>query len=104
MTRSPLRSFRNTLRVALVLALFAPGLAGAEPDGVLNVNTATAEQLEMLPGIGEAKARAILETREARGGFKSVDELLEVRGIGEAALDKIRPHVSVKGRSTLSVQ
>jgi competence protein ComEA len=66
----------------------------------VNINTATAEQLQQLPGIGEAKAQAILEERKSRGGFKSVDELLDVRGIGESALERIRPHVTLDGRSS----
>jgi competence protein ComEA len=66
----------------------------------VNINTATAEQLQQLPGIGEANAQAILEERKSRGGFKSVDELLDVRGIGESALERIRPHVTLDGRSS----
>ena len=46
---------------------------------------------------GQKKAEAILETRKARGGFKSVDELVDVRGIGPAQLEKLRPHLRVSG-------
>ncbi len=87
--------------MALGLALAAaPSLAaetGAPAAGPVNVNTASAEELQRLPGIGEARARAIVEMREQRGGFRSVDELVEVRGIGEAALERLRPHVTVGG-------
>lgn len=92
------------------LLLFSLGLAGSpalaadggDLSGVVNVNTATAEQLMLLPGIGEAKARAILERRKEQGGYKTVDELLEVKGIGAAALDKIRPFVVIQGKTSLS--
>ncbi len=68
-----------------------------EPQpGKINVNTASAEQLESLPGVGPATARAIIEYRRQNGAFHSVDELLEVRGIGPKKLEQIRPYVVVK--------
>lgn len=64
--------------------------------GPLDLNTATAEQLEDLPGIGPATASAILAYRREHGRFRTVDELLEVRGIGEARLAELRPKVRVR--------
>jgi len=58
---------------------------------VVDLNTATATDLETLPGVGPATAAAILSYRDEQGAFSSVDELLEVRGIGEAKLEAIRP-------------
>jgi competence protein ComEA len=63
----------------------------------LNLNTATEDQLELLPGVGPAMAGKILATRKAKGGFKSVDELDDVPGIGAKKLEKIRPLVTVNG-------
>jgi competence ComEA-like helix-hairpin-helix protein len=86
-----------------LLAWAAPGAARAETpptSGVVNINTASLEELQLLPGVGEARARAIVNERKARGGFKSVEELLEVRGIGEANLEKLRPHVVLTGKTT----
>lgn len=67
------------------------------PDGSTKVdlNTASAEELDKLPGIGPATAEAIIRHRETRGRFRSVTELLEVRGIGEAKLEQLRPLVKV---------
>lgn len=106
-----LRTLRQRLgRVAiLALALAAP-LAGptwAEApslQGVLNLNTASQEELALLPGVGESRARAILTLRKQRGGFQKVDELVEVKGIGEAALAKLRPFVKTAGKTTLRVE
>jgi competence protein ComEA len=63
--------------------------------GPLDLNTATLDQLDELPGIGPATAKAIIDEREKRGRFKSVDDLLDVRGIGPAKLDAIRDLVTV---------
>lgn len=61
----------------------------------VNINEASIEELETLPGIGPVKARAIVEYRRKRGGFKKVEELLEVPGIGPKTLEKLRPYVEV---------
>src|SRR5262245_26629017 len=95
---------RGRLRAGVLAAGLALALAGAAAraaDGVVNVNTATAEELARLPGIGEGKARAILELRKERGAFRSIDQLRDVKGIGEAALERIRPHVVIEGKTTL---
>jgi competence ComEA-like helix-hairpin-helix protein len=72
---------------------------GAPPagrvDAAVELNAATAEDLDRLPGIGPVKAAAILATRERLGGFASVDQLTEVRGIGPATVEKLRPYVRV---------
>lgn len=106
------------MRIALMGAavlIAALGLGSAEPlraqeapttterssiSGVVNVNVADAGQLELLPGVGPAKARAILEYRKAKGPFKKVEDLLEVSGIGERALERIRPFVVLEGKTT----
>lgn len=75
--------------LALILTLGICNAAfAAEP---VDVNTATAEQLaEALNGVGESKAEAIIEYREANGPFTHIDELINVRGIGMATVDKNR--------------
>ncbi len=81
---------------ALLVTLALTGLAMAEEMSV-NVNTATAEQLaEALTGIGEAKAEAIVDYREEHGPFQHADELVNVRGIGLATLDRNRERIEVE--------
>jgi len=99
MNRKPI-----TLAALLVGALLAyaaaPGVGVAQDKpGVVNLNTATLDELVALPGIGEKRAQQILDERKARGGFKSVDDLLELRGIGPANLEKLRPYLSISGKS-----
>lgn len=68
---------------------------GAPPAALVDLNTADGAQLETLPEVGPVTAASILAWRDTHGGFTSVDELLEVDGIGEATLAKIAPHVTV---------
>jgi competence protein ComEA len=69
----------------------APGSAG----GLLNINSASATELETLPGIGEVLAATIVEYRDQNGPFASVDDLLDVSGIGPATLEEIRDQVTI---------
>lgn len=63
--------------------------------GTVNINNATETELVALPGIGPSKARAIAEYRQQHGGFQSVDDLRQVKGIGAATLEKLRAHVTL---------
>jgi competence protein ComEA len=72
-----------------------PAAGGAPASGLVNVNTATATELEELPGIGEVLAQRILDHRTANGPFTSVDQLVDVSGIGDAILESIRELVTV---------
>ena len=61
----------------------------------ISINTATSSQLIQLPGIGNAYAQRIIEYRETNGDFTSVDELVNVKGIGERTLEKIKPFIKL---------
>lgn len=69
--------------------------AAGAPAGPVDLNRAGADELDALPGVGPATAAAIVAHREQNGPFASVDDLLDVRGIGPAKLDAIRPLVTV---------
>lgn len=114
-----MRKNGTVLGCGLALAtLISVGVVGAQPakrgartpdaeavapaaEGVVNINTATPEQLMLLPGIGPAKAQAIVEARR-RQPFAAADQILRVRGIGRATLRRLRPYLSVRGETTLS--
>jgi competence protein ComEA len=74
----------------------SPGAAqAAAAKNTINLNTATAEQLETLPGVGPKTAERIIEYRTKSGGFKRIEDLMNVKGIGEKSFLKLKPLVVV---------
>ena len=95
--------------LTLVLSVCAAGAqetavrtaaAQAPSPAVLNLNTATVAQLESLPGIGRATAERIVEYRQKSGGFKKIEELMNVRGVGEKSFLKLKPLITVSAPRT----
>lgn len=79
-------------RASLAAGAPASGIAA----GKLDLNRATAAELELLPRIGPALAKRIIDDRAARGPFRSVDDLARVRGIGGRTVEQLRPYVAVR--------
>lgn len=71
------------------------GAAGGMAGGLVNLNTATLADLETLPGIGPALAQRIIDFRQSNGGFRTVEDLLEVPGIGAKKFEELKDHVTV---------
>jgi competence protein ComEA len=91
----------TVVMAVLVVAFGSPGAAaaGKAVDGVVNLNTAPPEMLSALPGIGPAKAVGIVAYR-SRHPFRTVDELVRVKGIGRRMVQAMRAHLAVAGPST----
>ena len=88
---------RLFLSLVLVLCIGLPhSLAKKKPPlKPVNINTANSEELQQVPGIGPATAQKILQMRKSYGAFKSVDDLLAIRGLGQKRLDKMRKYLTV---------
>ncbi len=102
------RAVPSIVAVAFLLAALPSGAAagqtkagaptvakGAAPATAVNINTASATDLEGLPGIGAKTAARILEYRQKNGPFKKVEELMNVRGVGEKNFLKLKPRLTV---------
>ena len=104
--------FRHCLPALVVVSLLAASphasaaqtatrtAAKASPvAGVVNINTASATDLEGLPGVGAKTAARIIEYRQKNGPFKKIEELMNVRGVGEKNFLKLKPQISVAAKS-----
>ena len=89
-------SFALAVLTVLILYFHAIALAQKKPPAKpLDLNTATVEQLQQLPGIGPATAKAIVRFREKSGPFRRPEDLLAIHGISKARFDKLRPYITV---------
>ena len=75
-----------------------------ELSGKLNLNTATVEELTMLPGVGPSKAERVIAWRTKNGDFKRVADLRKVKGFGYKTIKKLEPYLDVKGTTTLAAK
>ena len=78
--------------------------ATATAGAPVNLNTATAEQIAALPGIGPKAAQRIVEYRQKNGGFKKIEELMNVKGIGEKSFLKLKPLITVTEKTAAARQ
>ncbi len=95
------RKMLVTLLAFCLLVLWMSPTIQARPgavknDGAVNINTASMEELVQLPRVGTKVAERIVSYRETHGGFKSVEDIKTVQGIGEKIFEMIRPLISVK--------
>ena len=94
--------FSTALALCTLLTIGSPVIASTFQNpapvaerATLNLNAATLDQLETLPGIGRKVAERIVEYRTKSGGFKKIEELMNVKGIGEKSFLKMKPLISV---------
>ena len=106
-----IRTILTVATVATILTMAGPvgwAFSEAQPRQsatqtaatVLNLNTATQADLEKLPGVGAATAKQILDYRQKNNGFKKVEELMNIKGIGEKSFLKLKPLVTVAPAKT----
>ncbi|HVR43310.1 MAG TPA: helix-hairpin-helix domain-containing protein [Thermoanaerobaculia bacterium] len=95
-------------RMILILTLLVLGAGTALADeaapaaGVVNINTAAALQLELLPGVGPKVAERIVAWRDQNGPFKKTTDLMQIQGIGEKTFERLSPYLTLEGKTTLA--
>src|SRR6267378_4255450 len=93
--RFPIRLLSIFLFLGLIFSASVDAGKKKPPAKPLDLNTATSEELQQVPGIGPATADKILQMRKSYGAFKSVDDLLAIRGLGPKRLEKMRKYLTV---------
>ena len=100
---------KHTMTMVAVAAVLSLGLGNAEAaprkpgkqvSGVINLNQASAQQLDLLPGVGAKAAARIIEFRK-KTPFTRTEELVQVKGFGKKKYDRLKPHLAVAGPTTL---
>ena len=93
----------RTVMTMMLLAVLAGTALAAPETGTpqVNINTASVQELQLLPRVGPSLAQRIVDFRSANGAFKSAAELARVKGIGEKSFARLAPYVSVSGPTTL---
>ena len=92
-----------TISSAAMAADSAP-VAATPITGIVNLNTADAAQLAMLPRVGAKAAQRIIDYRKEHGSFKKASDLMQVKGFGEKSFERLAAYVTVEGKTTLSAK
>ena len=105
LTRQPDLVYVNDISDATIAAeniplasednIVSPVVSSEPTDALININTASKEELESLSGIGDAYAERIIEYREQMGGFDSIEEIMEISGIGESKFEAIKDLITI---------
>ena len=100
-----MRKSLNILTLAILIATLCTAAfadATPAPSGVVNINSASASELMLLPRVGEKAAARIIEYRTEHGPFKKTSDLMQVKGFGAKTFEGVAPYIAVDGKTTLT--
>ena len=100
--RKSLQVFTLALVIAAMSTAAFADAEGAAVSGVVNINSADASQLALLPRIGEKAAERIIAYRTEHGPFKKASDLMQVKGVGAKTFERLSPYLAVDGKTTLT--
>ena len=100
--RKSLHIFILALAIAAMSTVAFADAEGAAVSGVVNINSAEASQLALLPRVGEKAAERIIAWRTEHGPFKKASDLMQVKGFGVKTFERLSPYVAVDGKTTLT--
>jgi competence protein ComEA len=98
----PIRIHPALVALALAVGLLVPEAAPAQTQKTVNINAASAAQIALLPRIGTKVAERVVAYRSANGPFKRIEDLMEVKGIGEKQFGRLKPYLTLSGTTTLA--
>jgi competence protein ComEA len=96
--------FVTVFIAAICASAFAADAKSGAPAGVVNINTADAAQLSMLPRVGLKAAQRIVEYRTANGPFHKTTDLMQVKGFGDKSYERLSSYITVDGKTTLTAK
>lgn len=100
--RKSLHLFLVILTLAAISTTAFAAETAAAPSGVVNINTADASQLAMLPRVGAKAAQRVVDYRTEHGPFKKSTDLMQVKGFGDKTYERLSSYITVDGKTTLS--
>jgi len=95
--------FLSLIIMSLCASAFAAEQQSA-PSGVVNINTADAKQLSLLPRVGMKAAQRVVDYRNQHGPFAKATDLMQVKGFGDKTFERINPYIALSGQTTLSAK
>jgi len=103
-----MRKFLNSvITVAILLAIAIPAIhadTAAAAAGVVNINSAAASQLAMLPRVGQKAAQRVVDYRTEHGPFQTASDLMQVKGFGQKSFDRLSQYLTTEGKTTLTAK
>ena len=100
-----MRKSHNILMLAILIATVCVNAFAADAaTGVVNINTADAAQLSLLPRVGSAAAQRVIDYRNQHGPFQKLTDLMQVKGFGDKTFERVRPYITLDGKTTLTAK
>jgi competence ComEA-like helix-hairpin-helix protein len=96
--------FLTIIIATMCTSVFAADVQSATPAGVVNLNTADAAQLSLLPRVGAKAAQRIVEYRTEHGPFHKATDLMQVKGFGDKTFERVNPYITLDGKTTLAAK
>lgn len=96
--------FLSIIIASLCASAFAAEVQSAAPAGVVNINTADAKQLSLLPRVGMKAAQRVVDYRNQHGPFAKATDLMQVKGFGDKTFERLNSYITLSGQTTLSAK
>lgn len=96
--------FLGIILATMCVSAFAADAQSATPSGVVNINSADAAQLSLLPRVGMKAAQRVVDYRTEHGPFRKTTDLMQVKGFGDKTFERLNPYITIDGKTTLTAK